>query len=269
MENIPKLVFIVPYRARENEKIHFSVYMKYIMEDYKLGDYEIYYSHQCDNRLFNRGAMKNIGFLVIKDKYPDHYKDITFVFNDVDTIPYKKNLLNYDTSRNIVKHFYGFEFALGGIFSIKGADFERINGFPNFWGYGYEDNVINQRVLQNNIRIDRDNFFKINSPEIIQFRENNPVKPLNKNELINYKNKKIQDNLRDIKNLDYKININNENTSVVSENQFIIDVTGFNTLAPCSSVKLTVLDTSRENSVHLNPINKVIPRQFLMRIGKK
>ena len=46
---------------------------------------------------FNRGATKNIGFLAMK--YPDTYKQITFVFNDVDTIPNKKNLFNYKTRK--------------------------------------------------------------------------------------------------------------------------------------------------------------------------
>ena len=36
--NIPKIVFIVPYRNRLNEKTHFSVYMKYIMEDWDVND---------------------------------------------------------------------------------------------------------------------------------------------------------------------------------------------------------------------------------------
>ena len=39
--------------------------------------------------------MKNIGFIAMKEKYADNYKDITFVFNDVDTMPYTKNFIDY------------------------------------------------------------------------------------------------------------------------------------------------------------------------------
>jgi hypothetical protein len=101
--------------------------MKYIMEDFKKSEYSIFFVEQKDNRDFNRGALKNIGFLAMKKKYPSSYKKMTFVFNDIDTFPYKKRLLNYKTQKGIIKHFFGFENTLGGIFSITGEDFESIS----------------------------------------------------------------------------------------------------------------------------------------------
>ena len=94
--------------------------MSFLLEDQD--DYEIYFSHQCDNRTFNRGATKNIGFLAIKEKYPSHYKDISFIFNDVDTIPFNK-IFDYKTEDGVVKHYYGYKYALGGIVVMKGKLF--------------------------------------------------------------------------------------------------------------------------------------------------
>ena len=84
-KKVPKRVFIVPYRNRVQHKFFFSKYMSFILED--SDDYEIYFSHQCDARTFNRGATKNIGFLAVKEKYPEHYKNITFIFNLFRIIP--------------------------------------------------------------------------------------------------------------------------------------------------------------------------------------
>ena len=162
----PKYVFIVPYRNRVQHKFFFSKYMSFILED-KEDEYEIYFSHQCDARTFNRGATKNIGFLAVKEKYPEHYKDISFVFNDVDTIPFHK-IFNYETTHGVVKHFYGFKYALGGIVVMKGADFEKINGFPSFWGWGMEDNVLQKRCEGYNLKVDRSVFYEIGSPQILQ-----------------------------------------------------------------------------------------------------
>jgi hypothetical protein len=162
---IPKRVFIVPYRNRIQHKFFFSKYMSFILEDKK--DYEIYFSHQCDARTFNRGAIKNIGFIAIKNKYPDHYKNITFIFNDIDTIPFHK-IFDYETTVGTVKHYYGFKYALGGIVVMKGADFEKINGFPCYWGWGMEDNALQKRCEKHRLIIDRSNFYEIGKPQILQ-----------------------------------------------------------------------------------------------------
>ena len=164
-DKIPKRIFIVPYRNRVQHKFFFSKYMSYILED--KDDYEIYFSHQCDARTFNRGAIKNIGFIAAKNKYPEHYRDITFIFNDVDTIPFTK-IFDYETTHGVVKHYYGFKYALGGIVVMKGADFERTNGFPGFWGWGMEDNVLQKRCEAVGLTIDRSVFYNIGSPEILQ-----------------------------------------------------------------------------------------------------
>ncbi len=199
---IPKIIFIVPYRDRE---IHLDIFKKQmvkVMEDYSNNDYQILYIHQCDQRNFNRGGMKNIGFLFIKDKYPNNYKDITFVFNDVDTMPKRKNMIQYETTHRKIKHFYGYNYTLGGIVSIKGSDFEKLNGFPNYWAWGYEDNALQQRAKYNNIFIDRSEFYKIYDSNIIHLNETK-IRTVNKDEYKKYVNK-INDGINSIFNLKYE-----------------------------------------------------------------
>lgn len=171
MNSPPNLVFIIPYRGREKQRDFFKRHMSYILEDIPKTQYKIFFVEQNDNRSFNRGALKNIGFLAMKDLYPDDYKNITFVFNDVDTMPYCKNFLDYDTTLGTIKHFYGFEFALGGIFSIKGDDFEKINGFPNFWAWGFEDNLIHKRAKLHGLIIDRSQFYPISDINIMHLSD--------------------------------------------------------------------------------------------------
>lgn len=235
--SFPKLVFIVPYRNRKNDKTHFEIYIKYLLEDYSQEEYEIYYSHQNDTRAFNRGATKNIGFLAIRDKYPDNYRDITFVFNDIDILPINKNLLNYHTTNGVVKHFYGFNFALGGIFSITGHDFEKIKGFPNYWGWGYEDNVINNRCIENNIKIDRSNFYNIFDSNFVQTSITN--KKILSNIKPNINNSK-NNNLETISNLQYSID------------KDIINISKFDTIENYNSIKFYEQNLQQNSKISIN-----------------
>ena len=215
-----KTVFIVPYRDRLEHLYFFQQYLPFVLPDINNNnnnntniDYEVYFAHQTDTRPFNRGAMKNIGFLAIKNKYPNDYKNITFIFNDVDVLPYTKNIFDYKTTDNVIKHYYGYTNSLGGSFAIKGKDFERINGFPNLWSYGLEDTIIQTRalsVVDKSIRIERDNFYEIGNKKILQLFDGlnrlidrNPTNKL----FENHKNDGISSiiNNNNIRNLKYNI----------------------------------------------------------------
>ena len=204
---VPKRVFIIPYRNRVQHKFFFSKYMSFILEG--CDDYEIYFSHQCDARTFNRGATKNIGFLAVKEKYPNDYKDITFVFNDVDTIPFNK-IFEYQTTHSVVKHYYGFKYALGGIVVMKGADFEKINGFPCFWGWGMEDNALQKRCDGYGLTVDRSVFYEIGSPEILQLFDG-ISRIISKKDPWRGENDDGVDGLRTIHQLKYSIEEKSEN----------------------------------------------------------
>jgi hypothetical protein len=252
---IPKIVFIVPYKNRREEKLHFSIYMKYILEDYNENDYEIYYSHQIEDKPFSRGGTKNIGFLVVKNKYPNDYKNITFVFNDVDTVPNEKNILNYITSKGLVKHFFGFNFTLGGIFSIIGEDFEKCNGFPNLYGWGMEDNAINDRVIANNIKIDRSVFYPIGSKKIINFT-NDGRRLIDNKDPRDYKKGRFIDNLYNINDLDYTIVSNKENVSKNSSNEFVININKFTSLKNPLDQQYYIQDMTKTGKVYPDVLEK-------------
>jgi hypothetical protein len=227
----PTIVFIVPYRNRIQHKYYFSLYLTSILKDTQ-DHYEIYFSHQCDTRSFNRGGTKNIGFQAVKSKYPESYKDITFVFNDIDTIPFS-NIFDYKTTPGIVKHFYGFNYALGGIVSITGADFEATNGFPNFWGWGMEDAVLQTRCEKIGLQIDRSQFYPIGSPNILQLFDG-VSRLINRKDPLRAKHDNGADGLRSIHKLEYTIDKQSNNPQdnihmLDSEQIFIVNINTFMT----------------------------------------
>lgn len=190
----PKVIFLVPYRDRQS---HYEYFSKHMSNQLDYTD-EIFYIHQKDSRPFNRGALKNIGFLIVKDMYPKDYKNITLVFNDIDSMCPKKP--NFQTTKGIVKHFYGFTYTLGGIVSINAGDFEQIGGFPNLWSWGYEDNSLQQRALRNKLRIDRSVFYNISDKRFIRLQESS-TRIINKDDFNAYK--KNNEGIKDIKHLKY------------------------------------------------------------------
>jgi hypothetical protein len=228
--------------------------MSFILED--CDDYEIYFSHQCDARTFNRGAAKNIGFLAIKDKYPNDYKDITFIFNDVDTIPFNK-IFDYQTTHGVVKHYYGFKYALGGVVVMKGADFERINGFPCYWGWGMEDNALQKRCDGYNLTVDRSVFYEIGSPEILQLFDG-ISRIISKKDPWRGENDDGVDGLRTIHQLKFAIDEKSENPNdnifaVHNARIFFINISTFLTRIPFGSEEYYNYDLREPKRKIINP----------------
>ena len=194
-----------------------------------------------------------------------------------------KNLFNYETYPGTVKHFYGFTFALGGIVSINGGDFEKCNGFPNNWGWGLEDNALNDRVLQQSFTINRDQFCPVHSKNIIHLHDD-PTRVVNTREPLAYVNGKLIDNLNNISNLYYSIVNNNENSNIdvnedtnkisaIKQNEYIINIHNFETLIPSASTyyKQNMLENNLLNAYKSSTLIKrhVKPRWLLTKTFNK
>lgn len=244
----PEIVFIIPYRDREQQKSFFMKQMKdTVLEDMTEGiDYEMYFIHQKDKRVFNRGAMKNSGFLALKYKYPNDYKNITFVFNDVDTMPFTKGFINYKTKPGIVKHFFGYTHTLGGIVSITGGDFEQTNGYPCLWQWGFEDNEFQNRVTKTpGMKIDRSQFYPIHDKNILKLNDS-MMRDVNRSEYDRYING-TKEGIDSLRNLRYEF-----------ENEFI-QITQFQTDTEENPLQRSVWDLRRGNKPFAR--ENIIPRK--------
>jgi len=76
-----KLGVCVPYRNRESHLKEFIPQVGKYLEEKGI-DYQMYFGHQVDDKLFNRGAMKNIA---AKHAFEDGCDYI--VWHDIDMIP--------------------------------------------------------------------------------------------------------------------------------------------------------------------------------------
>jgi hypothetical protein len=233
------------------------------MEDIPKEDWVFFFVHQKDNRPFNRGAMKNIGFLAMKYKYPNEYRNIIFIFNDIDTLPYDKNVLDFNTVHGVIKHYYGFKFALGGIFSVTGDDYERTNGFPNFWAWGGEDNLINERAKKVGIIINRDNFFSLGDMNILQFADG-LKRLICRDELATTLQNDNIDGIITIKNLNYHFN----------DDEHMIDVHNFDTLVSPNMLRFEEQSIDKVGKIRVNTnsgisSNNNLKRTFFAEINRE
>lgn len=210
------LVIILPIRNREHNLKEYLENMIPIF-NYQNINYRIFIIEQSKNKRFNKGKINNIGFL---EALKENKKYERFLFNDVDNYPLDKNLINYNTKVNKVNHFFGNKKWLGGFFMINKSIFQKVNGYSNnFWGWGGEDQDLQNRLKFNNVNIDRSVFFKRDKErKNIFIKDDYNDRDINKNykkDIVNQKNKYLNSEIKEgLSNCKYKIlkkyNMNND-----------------------------------------------------------
>lgn len=142
-----KLGICIPYRNRKEhiERLipHLGNYLT------KKGiDHKFYVGHQVDEKLFNRGAMKNIAAYKAFEDGCDY-----IAWHDVDMLPYtndESTLPDYSypetepihIATKLSKYGYnlGYDQYFGGVVLLTKKQVEEINGYSNdYWDWGQED----------------------------------------------------------------------------------------------------------------------------------
>lgn len=138
-----KLGICIPYRDREE---HLDRLLPKLDEHLsKQGiDYCVYVGHQVDDKLFNRGSMKNIAAVKALEDGCDYvaFHDVDMLPND-DTCDYsypEDTPIHIATKLSKYSYSLGYEQYFGGVVLFNKEHLERTNGYSNdYWDWGQED----------------------------------------------------------------------------------------------------------------------------------
>ena len=145
-----KLGVCVPYRNRE---AHLKEFVPRVGEylDSKGIEYCMYFGHQTDDKLFNRGAMKNIA---AEQAFKDGCDYI--VWHDIDMVPEegcdysfpKEKPRHIATQISQMDYELKYEEYFGGAILFSKEQVERTNGYSNdYWDWGMEDDDLFWRCV--------------------------------------------------------------------------------------------------------------------------
>lgn len=139
-----KLGVCVPYRNRE---LHLNEFVPKVGKYLKNQgiDFQMYFCHQTDDKLFNRGATKNIAAKHAFEEGCDY-----IVWHDIDMIPEEDGGCDYsypaEHPRHIATQISQMEYRLkyheyfGGAVLFTKEQVEATNGYSNnYWDWGMED----------------------------------------------------------------------------------------------------------------------------------
>ena len=172
-----KLGVCVPYRDRE---IHMNEFIPKIGKYLKSRniDFQIYIVHQVDDKLFNRGATKNIGAKIAFEEGCDY-----IVWHDIDMIPEEGGGADYSypegPPRHIATKIQQMDYQLkyheyfGGAVLFTKEHVEATNGYSNdYWDWGMEDDDLFWRCHKEGLT--NDTYLDVNLKEqkFIRFNGN-------------------------------------------------------------------------------------------------
>lgn len=140
-----KLGVCVPYRNRQAHLEEFVPKVAEYLRAQGIEDFCMYFGHQCDDKLFNRGMTKNVAAKYAFEDGCDY-----IVWHDIDMIPEIGGGADYSCpgdkpvhiATNISQMNYNlkyFEYFGGAVLFTK-EQVEKTNGYSNeYWDWGMED----------------------------------------------------------------------------------------------------------------------------------
>lgn len=148
-----KLGVCIPYRNREEHLHTFVPRVGKYLKNQGI-DFQMYFVHQVDDKLFNRGATKNIGAKHAFEEGCDY-----IVWHDIDMIPEEGGGCDYsypeEAPRHIATKIEQMDWQLkyheyfGGAILFTKEQVEATNGYSNdYWDWGMEDDDLFWRCHQ-------------------------------------------------------------------------------------------------------------------------
>lgn len=137
-----KLGICIPYRNREEHLRELVPALTKHLNERGI-DHKFYVGHQVDDKLFNRGAMKNIAAEFAFNDGCDY-----IAWHDVDMLPHEDCDYSYPEDNpthiatNLEKYGYGigYDQYFGGVVLFNKEQVEKTNGYSNdYWDWGQED----------------------------------------------------------------------------------------------------------------------------------
>lgn len=171
-----KLGICIPYRDRKEHLDKLIPHLSKKLTEKNI-DHSFYVGHQIDEKLFNRGAMKNIAAHKAFEDGCDYiaWHDVDMLTNDSNNLPGgdysypKKNPIHIATKLSKYNYGLGYDQYFGGVVLFTKNQAYQTNGYSNnYWDWGQEDDDLFWRCYYEGMTTGR-NFKTYNNKKIYHF----------------------------------------------------------------------------------------------------